>query len=139
VPASITAYARSVFPAMRVPVRAIKISAEHCGEFFPLIPLTLAEQDLIGWYFFPQASSLPAAQPAPRPEASPARYIGVSTASSGLALLAVAALLATGCGSTRGSLDRQLAAAQVEAERTIADSALAAERARVAEIHRGVR
>jgi hypothetical protein len=66
-------------------------------------------------------------------------YIGVSTASSGLALLAVAALLATGCGSTRGSLDRQLAAAQVAAEKSISDAALASERARGAEIHRGVR
>jgi hypothetical protein len=138
VPASITAYARSVFPAMRVPVRAIKISAEHCGEFFPLIPLSLAEQDLIGWYFFPQASSLPAAQPAPRLEASPTLYIGIPTASSGLALLAVAALLTTGCGSSARTIDRQLAA-QVEAEKAIANTALLAERARVAAIHAGGR
>ena len=44
-----------------------------------------------------------------------------------------AAMLLTGCGSTR-AIDRQLAA-----ERATADAALAAERARVAEIHRGVR
>jgi uncharacterized lipoprotein YmbA len=49
-----------------------------------------------------------------------------------------AAMLLTGCGSTR-AIDRQLAAAQVAAERATADAALAAERARVAEIHRGVR
>ena len=50
--------------------------------------------------------------------------------------LFVAALLTTTyCGSAR-SLDRQLAA-QVAAERAIADSALLAERARVQAIHQG--
>ena len=54
---------------------------------------------------------------------------------SSLALLAVAALLTTGCGSTTRAIDRQLAAAQVAAERTVADRALASERARFQAIH----
>ena len=53
-------------------------------------------------------------------------------------LLAVAALLnTTVCGPTRGSLDRQLAVAQVAAEKATANAALASERARVVAIHEG--
>jgi hypothetical protein len=67
-------------------------------------------------------------------------YQRLRSRSAGLALLSVAALLnTTVCGPTRGSLDRQLAAAQVAAERATADAALAAERARVQAIHGGVR
>jgi hypothetical protein len=44
------------------------------SAFHASLPLTLAEQDLIGWYFFPQASSLPTAQiPAPAYIGSPDR------------------------------------------------------------------
>jgi hypothetical protein len=115
--------------------------------FHPTLILTEPEKDLAAWYF----SSLPIARDnaAPRPGAEVSdrpevslltppdgpMYIGIPIAAAILAL--VAAL--TGCGSTRSSLDRQLAAAQVAAERTTADRALAAERARVQAIHGGLR
>src|SRR5450755_2563752 len=97
-------------------------------EFPASFPLTEPERDLEAWYFsFPTAKDTPIPRPGPevsdRPEVSRLTrpdgplYIGIPIAVADLALLT------TGCVSTRGSLDRQLAA----------------ERERVAELHGGLR
>ena len=52
-----------------------------------------------------------------------------------VALVLAVALLLTNCGSTSERLNRQFAAAQAAHERTIADRALASEKARIQAIH----